>query len=246
MNDVCQQLDWDSQFFGLTVARATNTTLTPASTAAILSWCEAHGVNCLYFLADANDAATVRLAEDNGFRLVDVRMTLGRRLEGVSTSWIGKTADDIRLSNVNDIPALRAIARTNHQDSRFYFDSNFPRQQCDALYETWIDKSCRGYAQAVMVVEAQDKVVGYISCHLSAQNQGQIGLSGIAAVYRGRGLGQKLVNAALRWFVHQDVNQVDVVTQGRNHQAQRLYQRCGFLTQRLELWYHRWFPQLGI
>jgi dTDP-4-amino-4,6-dideoxy-D-galactose acyltransferase len=246
MKDVCQRLDWDSQFFGFTIARATSTRLTPESTAAILSWCETHGVNCLYFLAAANDATTVRLAEENGFRFVDIRMTLRRRLDGVSTSRIGKTVDDIRLSSVDDIPALCAIARTNHQDSRFYFDSNFPRQRCDALYETWIGKSCRGYAEAVMLAEVQDKVAGYISCHLSTQNQGQIGLSGIAADYRGRGLGQKLVNAALRWFVHQDVNQVDVVTQGRNHQAQRLYQRCGFLTQRLELWYHRWFAQSGV
>jgi len=34
-----------------------------------------------------------------------------------------------------------------------------------------------------------------------------------------------------------------VVTQGRNLAAQRLYQRNGFVTASLQLWYHRWFPR---
>jgi hypothetical protein len=38
---------------------------------------------------------------------------------------------------------------------------------------------------------------------------------------------------------------VNVVTQGRNSKAQRLYERCGFLTRSVQLWYHRWFMPRG-
>jgi ribosomal protein S18 acetylase RimI-like enzyme len=31
-----------------------------------------------------------------------------------------------------------------------------------------------------------------------------------------------------------------VVTQGRNIASQRLYQKHGFVTQSIQLWYHRW------
>jgi hypothetical protein len=31
-----------------------------------------------------------------------------------------------------------------------------------------------------------------------------------------------------------------VVTQARNVPAQRLYQKCGFITRSVELWFHRW------
>jgi RimJ/RimL family protein N-acetyltransferase len=45
----------------------------------------------------------------------------------------------------------------------------------------------------------------------------------------------------MSWFAGQDIKTVHVVTQGRNTRAQRLYQRCGFVTRSMELWYHRWF-----
>jgi len=113
------------------------------------------------------------------------------------------------------------------------------------LYETWIEKSCKGYADAVLVAELQGWPVGYISCHLLDQAEGQIGLFGVSADFQGKGLGQKLVNESLRWFAEQGMRQVTVVTQGRNCRAQRLYQRCGFLTRSVQLWYHRWFRSRG-
>jgi dTDP-4-amino-4,6-dideoxy-D-galactose acyltransferase len=55
------------------------------------------------------------------------------------------------------------------------------------------------------------------------------------------GVGRALVVNAIRWFSGQGVDSVSVVTQGRNVRAQRLYQRCGFTTRSVELWFHRWF-----
>jgi ribosomal protein S18 acetylase RimI-like enzyme len=39
-------------------------------------------IECLYFLADPGDPETAPLAEESGFRLVDLRVTLDRRLGG--------------------------------------------------------------------------------------------------------------------------------------------------------------------
>ena len=38
---------------------------------------------------------------------------------------------------------------------------------------------------------------------------------------------------------------ITVVTQGRNARAQRLYQRAGFVTESVRLWFHRWFDRRG-
>jgi RimJ/RimL family protein N-acetyltransferase len=48
---------------------------------------------------------------------------------------------------------------------------------------------------------------------------------------------------ALQWFADQGMDSMEVVTQGRNVAAQRLYQKCGFATKEVQLWYHHWFGE---
>ncbi len=239
--DVCQFLDWDSDFFGRRVGRVTTNTRAPDTVQLILEWCRARHIDCLYFLGGADDVNTVRLAEDSGFRLVDIRMTLERQLDGVRPAHGAGHEGTIRVCAPGDVPLLRSIASAAHRDSRFYSDSNFPRELCDALYATWIEESCRGYADTVLVVELDGQPVGYVSCHQHPGSRGQIGLIGVGAGSQGKGLGGVLVNASLDWFAGRQMRRVTVVTQGRNIKALRLYQRCGFLVQSVQLWYHKWF-----
>lgn len=243
---LCQYLDWDSDFFECRIARVTVNRISRETVERVMTWCDSHGIDCFYFLADADDEVTVKLADDNEFRLVDIRVTLERQLDNVSVVDDRMIQGVVRPCTPDDVPALRAIARVSHHDSRFYYDSNFPASLCDALYETWIEKSCNGYADAVLVAELQGRPAGYISCHLLDQTKGCIGLFGIGTDSQGRGLGRKLINESLHWFSEQGMRKVEVVTQGRNCKAQRLYQRCGFLTKSVQLWYHKWFLQGGL
>lgn len=206
-----------------------------------VSWCDSQSIDCLYFLADSDDAATVRLAEANQFQFMDIRVTLDRQLKDITLSVDGDSSTVVRSCVPDDVPFLRSIARVSHSHSRFYFDSNFQASRCEQLYETWIEKSCSGYADAVLVTELEGRPVGYISCHLPDWTIGSIGLLGVAPNAQGRGVGRSLIEGALRWFTAQGASQVTVVTQGRNCRAQRLYQSCGFKTQSMHLWYHRWF-----
>jgi dTDP-4-amino-4,6-dideoxy-D-galactose acyltransferase len=237
---ICHFLDWDSDFFGVRVARLVPRRLNPSEMKRAMVWCRNHRIDCLYFLADAADLQTIRLSEKYRFRSVDIRMTLERELKEpdfLKPLYGAK----LRLSSEQDIPALESIAKTAHQDSRFYYDPHFKTARCSALYQTWIRYSCRDFADAVWVAEIDRKPVGYVSCHLKGQNRGEIGLVGLAQSAQGKGLGQGLILESLRWFFRQGVRQVSVVTQGRNIRAQRLYQRCGFLTCSVDLWYHYWF-----
>jgi len=233
---LCQYLEWDSDFFGRRIARVLQNRLTERSIHAIQCWCDSERIDCLYFLADSDDAETVKLAEQARFHLVDVRVTLGVNLAG----WVPEepSQNGVRSFRAGDLPALRAIARVSHRDSRFYYDQNFPALLCDSFYEVWIENSTQGYAQAVLVAEAHNQPAGYISCHLASA--GQIGLFAVAEETQGRGLGRQLVFAAFRWFLDHQMAEVTVVTQGRNIRGQRLYQKCGFSTRSVQLWYHYW------
>lgn len=232
--DPAQFLTWDSEFFGVRIGRVLSDALTPDSLAALMAWRRIQRVECLYFLADPNQAASLRLAEENGFHLTDVRVTLESGAERADPAPAG-----VRPFQEGDRAALRSIARAGHRDSRFYYDGHFPPQRCDDLYDTWIDRSVDGFADATLVADVDGLAAGYITCHRD-EGEGRIGLLGVDLAYQGRALGQALVKTALGWFSQAGFTRVSVVTQGRNARAQRLYQRCGFLTRSIRLWYHWW------
>jgi len=237
VSDICEYLDWDSGLFGIRIGKVAGNHLDEERATKVLQWSRHYAVDCLYFLADV-DGPTMRVAEQHGFRLVDIRSTLEARLLGSYSAKWGQ--DGVREAVPGDIPAVREIAAQSHTDTRFYRDGRFDRHQCDELYRIWIEKSCRGYADMVMVAEHDSRPVGYISCHLKGDGSGQIGLVGVDGSVRGLGIGQKLVRQALYWFVEQEAHDVSVVTQGNNVRAQRLYQRSGFLARSVQLWYHLW------
>jgi dTDP-4-amino-4,6-dideoxy-D-galactose acyltransferase len=237
---VCEFLDWDSKFFGRRIARVVGPCLTEKSIADIDLWCGEHRIDCLYFLAASSDQRTARIAQGNGFRFVDARVTLDVCIAKACGTGDGAPGTTIRKATEADIESLKALARSSHRDTRFYYDGNFPLRRCDELYETWIEKSCRGWAKNVLIATNGAESEGYISCHVPSVGSGQIGLVGVTEKAQGKGVGRELLVNAIRWFREEGVEVASVATQGRNVRAQRLYQRCGFVTRSVELWFHRW------
>ena len=235
-DDACRLLQWDSAFFQRRIARVREGSLTEHQVIEALGWCEANRIDCLYLLTDSGSRDTIAAAERHGFHLMDVRITLDRRVDAPGPI----TAVGIRRATVDDVEALRAIASTAHTDSRFYVDPNFPRERCDALYAAWIEQSCRDQPGATFVAAQEDRLVGYVTVDMHGTT-GQIGLMAVADEARGQGTGRALVDVALSSMAARGAQIARVVTQGRNIAAQRLYQACGFTTSRVELWYHRWF-----
>ena len=245
----CRLLGWDSEFFGRRIARLDAPRLDPALAARVLAWCRRESVACLYLLVAAADGETVRVAEDAGFRLVDVRATLERTVAGEEGTrprvpdrdGVGRTA--IRGPRPEDLPSLKALAVANHRDTRFHRDPTFSTTEAEALYARWIERSCGGWADRVFVADRGDGPIGYVTCHGAAgAAAGQIGLVGVDARFRGKGIGSWLLSEALGWFAERKVACVTVATQGGNIGALRLYERAGFQLGALELWYHRAFP----
>lgn len=232
-------LAWDSAFFGFGIGRFHDPARLSKDTRSLEDWARLNGVSVAYCLADALAEQPVASGGVPAFGCVDVRHELGQDV--VQKKYPEDPAAGIRLSRLEDIPALRSIAGKSHRDSRFYHDPHFPRERCHELYRVWIETSCRGKADAVWVAEAGGRVAGYISCHLESEALGRIGLFAVDDAYQRRGIGSALIHRALRWFQQQERIRVEVVTQGRNIAAQRLYQACGFRTSKLALWYHVWF-----
>jgi dTDP-4-amino-4,6-dideoxy-D-galactose acyltransferase len=242
MNEPCRFLPWDSEFFGLRIARAESSRLDKSSKTGIDQWCKQNNIDCLYFLADPDYTDTTRIAENNGFHLVDIRVTMHHQHLSAQPTDRSTSLIATRPFQSSDVPELRAIARKSFTLSRFYSDPCFPREKCEGLYDIWIKNSCEGYADQVLVADINSLPQGFITCHIRQDGQeGDIGLIGVREQARGQGVGISLVAAALRWFSDQVINHVFVVTQGGNMPAHRLYERAGFSIHSLQLWYHKWF-----
>lgn len=241
-----QLLSWDSEFFGHRIARVRGDTMTWATAEALEQWSIGEQIEVLYFLARADCSSSIQTAQEHGFYLTDIRLTL-TTLGGGSTgvNFAHESPDIlIRPAQTSDVPGLETIARRSHRDTRFFSDSRFPRSKAEELYATWIRLECEGKADQVLVAgSVEGAPLGYVSCHYDPESSsGQIGLFATHESIRGRGVGKRLVGAAFEWFSKKGAQEISVVTQGRNIAAQRLYQGCGFRTAEVQLWLHKWIP----
>ena len=235
----CRILDWDSEFFGRRIASFTGAPRDRAEFEQVLEWCRKEQVACVYLRSDVEDLATRRLAEDHGFRLVDLRVTYELEL-GKDPPKRAAAPPNVRLARKDDVPDLRALAAASHTNTRFWSDERFPRDRCAELYATWIEKSVEGYADVVLVGEHDGRVAGYFSCSRKADGRGEVGLVAVSPEARGRGLARSLTDRALEWFRESRCARVVVATQGSNVPGRRLYENMGFRSVALELWHHGW------
>jgi ribosomal protein S18 acetylase RimI-like enzyme len=240
--EVCRLLEWDTAFFGYRLGSVNGQRMDDETWSEILDWSQRQRIEGLYFLTDAGDMLSRQVAQERGFVLHGIRVCLDR-ITQASPAMAPPHGWLLRPALAEDVPALEAIARSAYTGSRFYSDPHFHREACDRMYEIWIRKSClENFADAVFVLETEAGIVGYISCDTDpGTGEGKIPLVGLAEAWRGQGMGQYLLHHALHWFAQQQISRVNVVTDGGNIAAQRLYQKCGFRTQSIQLWFHKWF-----
>lgn len=238
-------LPWDTNHFGYRIGRANIHSLDTGTYQQLSAACELQEIDCLYFLADADDTESILQLERQGFVLVDIRITFHRQLRALPAL---RQLDNIimRSAKVDDLETLQAIAHDSFRSTRFFADPYLSDEKASSLYEIWLSKSVRtDYAERVLVAEQNGECLGFLTCHLDKQSHlGKIGLVALARSGRGKGISQGMIWHALHWFRDQGMQSVDVVTQGRNIAAQRLYQRCGFLTRTMQVSFHKWFRKL--
>jgi dTDP-4-amino-4,6-dideoxy-D-galactose acyltransferase len=243
-SDPCQLLEWDTDFFGFRIACVCAHRIDKIQLESILHWCAVHRIECLYFLADPNDYRTIRMAEAGKFLLVDVRVEMMRRFEcnrPICLHQSDRFAGIVRAHEDRDVELLKDISRNSITQTRFLMDSGFPVNLSREMYATWIEQSCKDVLQRVFVAEEEEQPVGFVTCRVdSTVRQGIIGLMSVSSDRFGKGIGARLMAFALDWFTSQGVQMVKVVTQGTNIPAIRFYEKCGFATESLKLWYHWW------
>jgi GNAT superfamily N-acetyltransferase len=240
MSEPARLLEWDSEFFGLRIGRVQGEPAGETAFRSIDAWARDQGMDCLYLLLDAGNGASIRSAEEHGFRLADIRVSLEHRL----TETPAAPAAGPRACTPEDLPELKRHARLHHEATRFFRDARFPRERAAELYALWLEKTFASPRARVFMTERDGLPTGYIACEIEPENKGRISLAGVDPLHRGQGIGTRLVQSALHWLGQNGALSRRVVTQGANIPALRLYASNGFYPVRTELWYHKWFDRV--
>jgi len=208
-------LDWDTEFFGFPVAQISSNRLDKKNLQEVLNFCKKKKIKLLQFKCDAHHRSSVLLAEKNNFHFADVRITLTKQL--IMENCHKQNLPNkilFRVGDKNDIPTLKDIVTDIYINSRYYFDTNFPRNDVHGFYRNWIEKSVLGNFDDLVYVLCNNDVpvaccsILYNSTRLSAT----IGLFAVDDKMSGKGLGNLLLSKVLRKLSLEGVKKVSVVT----------------------------------
>ncbi len=239
----CALLAWDSEFWGFPVGRFNCSHLTSNTRLAVLEWCAANQIRCLYFAAEGADAETLRQAHAAGFQFVDVRVDL--ELAGSHLPVKCGTHPEVRRVVREEVQHIQKIARQAHRDTRFFKDFNFDRLMCEELYARWIHRDFELGNVLGYFPNNREDAGGYITLAVESPGCARIGLIAVEKTLRGQGAGIQLLDAALRTAAEMGAAIIRVATQGTNVPALKLYERAGFRVCNVKIWFHKWFPNIG-
>jgi dTDP-4-amino-4,6-dideoxy-D-galactose acyltransferase len=228
-------LDWDSAFFSKRLARIESGPLTEDGLARLVNAGKEAAVQGFVHLADPTHVQSLRALERHQFELMDVRVELEVQV-GARPSVTG-----VRDARSGDLDSLVAIARASHRNTRFHVDPHFGSERASELYAVWIERSVRGeIADVVLVPELNGRVVGYLALSERDDHAAQITLIAVQERYRSQGVGAQLMAAAHQWCVKHHRTVLQVATTGRSAASLRFYEREGFVSRKIGLWYHLW------
>jgi len=92
------------------------------------------------------------------------------------------------------------------------------------------DEDAAANPTGIFVAESEGRVIGYITTRVDREaGKGRIPNLAVAAEFRGRGLGRRLIERALEYFREQGLEYAVIETMSQNPIGQHAYPACGFV-----------------
>ena len=235
-----QILKLDSEVFGFPVAKIIPDRLSSGELGEVIRGLTGKEVRLAYWASDPHDEESQRAAALHHGFLADRKVTFvidlgqGPGHQEASDWDIKEYTENLPSANMERL-AIQVGRR-----SRFGADPRITEDKLIDMYTRWIRNSVsRKIADAVFVAHQSAKVVGMVT--VGRKNErGDIGLMAVDPDVRGENLGSALVSTAQDWARRKGFGFAQVVTQGDNVAACRLYEKCGYRIDRVEFFYHFW------
>jgi len=170
----------------------------------------------------ATAADQVSALREVGAREIECLVTFFRNLDGVAVQM----PSGIEIATHEDAEGCAEVGRQAFRSDRFHQDSKLDGSGADALKAAWMRNACLGRADRVLVARAGQRILGANAC-IRLGDDAVIDLIGVLPEAQGRGLGRRLVDAALASYAGIAARLV-VGTQATNAASVALYRSAGF------------------
>jgi len=109
------------------------------------------------------------------------------------------------------------------------------------LYREWINKSFRGdFSETIIFSVEPDEIISGFTTLRKHSGKIFVDLFAVSEEFRGKEVAVKLLQSAKNWSRKKGYEKLFVLTQGYNIPALRSYQKNGFVTDSVNIFFHRW------
>jgi dTDP-4-amino-4,6-dideoxy-D-galactose acyltransferase len=237
MKQTLLKLDWDSDFFKFNVGRIEGLIQKEEDIRNVEFLIEENKIKLSYYSTFSELPSHILKSKKLDIVLVDKKTTYTKNI-------------DANLKIHNSITSIEQ--NTHHKDklinlaiqsgiySRFNIDERIGKEKFEEMYRLWmINSLSRKIAKEVLVFIENNELAGFVTLG-EKNNRADIGIIAVDYVFRGKGIGKKLMTSAEKWFSNIGYKSIQVVTQGDNNPACRLYESCGYKVDTVEFFYHFW------
>ena len=237
MADLIEPLAWDSDFFGVPIARTDLTGATADMLRDIDAEARAGGIACLYGSLDPTDGVTAHLAQTFGHRLVEVALTF-ERPDVLFTPKPSPTK--VRRGTLDDLPDLEPAIKTLAPWSRFAADPRFGPDAAHRMHEAWMAHAASDGTdeRALYIAYDDDDGVTGVATFVRTPVP-RVDTKGVTKL--GTGAADALMVALFDWAGGGPTEAGPCAA--RNIAPLRYLERCGFRVGRTRYLFHRWLDE---
>lgn len=234
-------LEWDSDFFSRKIGYLNMShNLIHDILTNTLRKAKDQGYELIYLFSDQGAELSDEFLNQQGGSLVDRKVIYFKSLINDNEESFANVQGVKKYVSPELNADLENLAYNSGAYSRFRNDPGFDPNDFYRLYKTWIEKSIQGViADDVIVAEQKGTITGMLTMKYLSDT-GRIGLIAVSEVFRGQGIGQRIMNFAMLELLKRGINNLEVATQKENLHACRFYEKCGFSVKSITNVYHFW------
>lgn len=257
---IIEKLPWDTEFFGIKMAKIShligygsyqnafdikNELLTYISTL-----CLKEDIKFLSIKVNIGDYSSIHCLEEHGFRIMSTCATYLMEKEKYLAKYRDKITSNctIRPYQDKDFSNLIAISKGSCVKSHFKADPSISQEKASDLYNEWIKNSCKGLVDEVIVIEADNKVIGCATFDIDKKfstwfgyKLGRTPLIVFSKSVRGKGLSDLSILRLLLEYWFMKVDMVDVVIQIDNIKSAKYWLQLDSRMVDYRYVLHKWF-----